>query len=339
MKKYQFLNVMRLIMAIVVVMNHLHPFDGLISNEYLINEYNFLLQTAVPFFLLTTGFFIGKKIKDFDNITEDEMRNVAKTRNKIFKLYIIFTIIYLPITIYYFYDNNYSILGSLLVFIRNVLFIGENFNSWILWYLLSEIYALTFILILFRLNNKSNKSFIIYGIFLYIFGILINLLYSMNFSGYYTNLLIKILHFFIPKGRIFYPFIFIPLGVYISKNEKITYFIMDFIIFILILVLNSIYNNEVITKTSLLLFSVINFKLVLNVKYENIKFSEFCKMFSEKLYFWHLFIWSVLAYVEDGYIDSNYGFKYFIQVIILILIILFFEIYFKKIRKSQDIKC
>lgn len=47
---------------------------------------------------------------------------------KFIKIYLIWTIIYLPITISYFYISNYSLKSGIIYFIRAFVFIGENYN-------------------------------------------------------------------------------------------------------------------------------------------------------------------------------------------------------------------
>lgn len=56
-------------MALIVVANHLHPIDFIIKKYvYLNNIYDFIITMAVPFFFISTGFFIGKKIKNIENL-------------------------------------------------------------------------------------------------------------------------------------------------------------------------------------------------------------------------------------------------------------------------------
>ena len=71
------------------------------------------------------------------------------------KLYIIWTIIYLPITIYNFKKNNFDISTSVKIFIKGIVFVGENWYSWPLWYLLSTIYGIIVIYILLKCKKEK----------------------------------------------------------------------------------------------------------------------------------------------------------------------------------------
>lgn len=58
--------------------------------------------------------------------------------------------VYCPLAIYYYCNNNESFLFNTADFIRGFLFVGEHYNSYALWYLLSCIYGLLFIYFLIK---------------------------------------------------------------------------------------------------------------------------------------------------------------------------------------------
>ena len=324
-------------MALLVISNHLHPLDSLLQkNVYLYNLHMFIIQLAVPFFFITTGFFIGKKIKNIHEISIIEYDVIKKAMIKALKLYLIFTIVYLPLTIYGFVQSGESLLKCIFSFIRGVLFVGENYNSWILWYLLSEIYGLLFI---YLLKNKTNncRKLIAFGFILFLFGTVINLLGKTAIQLVAIDKIISIIKIMIPNGRIFYSFIFIPIGMFISKNEKIKKIIYILLV-LLILSLSCFINNILVNNISLLICSYLIFKLVINKNIKKISksFTNYCKLASQDLYFFHLYIWSFLMLCIDGSISNNYSVKYYVLTVIILFIFSFIHLIVKtKIAKDK----
>lgn len=102
-------------------------------------------EVAVPYFFIVSGFFL------FGKMTGDRAADLSAIRAwtlKILKLYLIWTAIYLPFTVYGFIQDSLSLKQSLMLFGRNLLFVGENFMSWPLWYLLALIWSGVLIYIL-----------------------------------------------------------------------------------------------------------------------------------------------------------------------------------------------
>ena len=118
---------MKVLMAFVVVSIHTTDWPLLGIRE-----------VAVPFFFIVSGFFLTAKM------TGDRKEDLAVLREwifKILKMYLIWTAIYLPFTVYGFIQDGLNLKQSLILFGRNLLFVGENFMSWPLWYLLALIWS------------------------------------------------------------------------------------------------------------------------------------------------------------------------------------------------------
>ena len=102
-------------------------------------------EVAVPYFFIVSGFFL------FGKMTGDRAVDLSAIRAwtlRILKLYLIWTAVYLPFTVYGFVQDGLSLKQSLMLFGRNLLFVGENFMSWPLWYLLALIWSGVLIYIL-----------------------------------------------------------------------------------------------------------------------------------------------------------------------------------------------
>ncbi len=127
MTRLKGIDLVKVLMAFVVVSIHTTTWPLLGIRE-----------VAVPYFFLVSGFFL------FGKMTGDRTDDLAAIRSwtlKILRLYLIWTAIYLPFTVYGFIQDGLSLKQCLMLFGRNLLFVGENFMSWPLWYLLAMIWS------------------------------------------------------------------------------------------------------------------------------------------------------------------------------------------------------
>ena len=212
------IDVMKYIMAFCVIAIHTTPLKD-IDNDTISRMYEAAVSIAVPFFFLSSGYLIGRKIqntKEFDDIL------VERQQRKIIKYYVIWTIVYLPLTILGFCKAGDGFVKSLVQFIRNVFFQGENYYSWPLWYLLSAIYGLTILKLLVE-SKKETKKFNFYSIAILCFCVFMHFatdyLVNLNTTNNIVMTVSLILEKTIGKGRLFSGVYYILLGNMIAKNE------------------------------------------------------------------------------------------------------------------------
>lgn len=167
---------MKVLMAFVVVSIHTTEWPLLGIRE-----------VAVPFFFLVSGFFL------FGKMTGERFADLAVIRTwtlKILKLYLIWTAIYLPFTIFGWVQDGLTWKQALAVFIRNLAFLGQNYLSWPLWYLLSMIWG-GVLFYLLRAVNVPLWGMLLAGILLFAIphvpGVLDSSLYKKLFKDS-TNL-------------------------------------------------------------------------------------------------------------------------------------------------------
>lgn len=143
---YNSIDVIKVCMSVLVVATHTGLFS-LIHDKELADTLINSLAIKVPFFFVASGFLVWYKIAN--SSIEDKKTKLRRWINKTFRLYIVWTMVYLPFTIYGFYHDGVPVLKSLVVFTRNVLFVGQNFLSWPLWYLLGMLVAgvVTFLIV------------------------------------------------------------------------------------------------------------------------------------------------------------------------------------------------
>ena len=96
-----------------------------------------LVNVAVPIFFALSGFFLFGK-------SAGEKHDCATVQNYLFKtlqLYLLWTFIYLPFAVIGFRMEATPLLKASAIWLRNVAFVGENYLSWPLWYLLGLLQA------------------------------------------------------------------------------------------------------------------------------------------------------------------------------------------------------
>jgi len=206
-------DLVKFMMAIFVVAIHTHPYTC-IENAYLSFFVSKLISLAVPFFFVASGFFLWRKI---DNaIYADKLQILRRWILRLVKLYVIWTFIYLPFTIYGYVVDGLSPLKALLVFVRNFLFVGENMYSWPLWYLLAMITAgvIMYFMVYWRFKKNYIYAFALLALML---GIIID-----NTKGTSDLSLLYFKLFHTTRNGLFVGLPYLIIGAIIALNGIIT---------------------------------------------------------------------------------------------------------------------
>jgi len=162
---YNSLDFVKWVMAVFVVAIHTNP-QAYFKLYWIENMFVSLYSLAVPYFFVTSGFLLWFKCKDYG--MKEKLTKIKKWLKRILRLYIVWTIIYLPFTIYGFYNDGLPLIKSLIVFFRNVLLIGQNYWSWPLWYLLAMLVAGSIIYVLEKFAVKNYIKILLGGIFVFL---------------------------------------------------------------------------------------------------------------------------------------------------------------------------
>lgn len=134
---YPDLDIMKLAMAALVVEIHTRPFVGLPLVERLIEGIDVV---AVPFFFIASAFLCFRGLDDSlfaDALLPGSVR-VRQTTVKLLRLYLIWSVLFLPVTVFGGVIHNDDFVHFILFFVRGILLVGENYYSWPLWYLLAS---------------------------------------------------------------------------------------------------------------------------------------------------------------------------------------------------------
>lgn len=177
-------DIFKYIASIFVIVIHVGAFSNKsnITGEYLC-ILQWIIRTAVPFFFITSGYLTERKLQKLQR-REDKSRYVFHRSAKFFKLFIIWLLIYLPITIVYDILNNISFHNAIYDYITSVIFSGESVSAWPLWYL----YASGFSLLILASLSKYKHYLIIY-LSIFVFVYIINIFTTDFHTGvfYYIH--------------------------------------------------------------------------------------------------------------------------------------------------------
>ncbi|MBQ8071878.1 MAG: acyltransferase family protein [Bacteroidales bacterium] len=147
------LDFMKFLMAFMVIA--IHTTDWSIAH---------LTDAAVPFFFIVSGFLLFRK---FSGKKEEDLQTIIAWTWKVFKLYAVWSIVYLPFAVYGFHLDGLGFFHAIKIYLRNFLLVGENYLSWPLWYLLGLVWCGLVIYILRKINVPVWGMFLL-GLFLYV---------------------------------------------------------------------------------------------------------------------------------------------------------------------------
>lgn len=331
--KYNGIDIIKFIMSICVVAIHTEPIINC-NNSIIQALYQSIVRMAVPFFFIASGFFIGKKM-NYPYHNKSDLNVIWKYTKRMINLYLLWSLIYLPLAIIFYVDIKYTVLQSVISYIKYFFLIGEHYNSWMLWYLLSTIYSLIFIYFLLKKKISPYVTVIVCGL-ITIIGMLITDM--TTYSGdlpQFINLFIKLIIKTISDGRIFTGFFYIALGLLFAHKELSNkvgtlLFVLGFIgtfagSFVPV---NTIFNLSLMVCVSGL------FCLTVKWKGGNTKVCSKLRTMSTVIYFVHMYIWTF--YYTIVYNGKTRGFDSF--VVTTIISILLGCIYLKLIQIKKDKK-
>ncbi|MDU2670897.1 MAG: acyltransferase [Clostridium sp.] len=207
--EYPGIDLFRVIAVILVVMNHTYPLAGINETADFVLA-RIIARVAVPFFFMVSGYFILPSIigenKDYTTV----IRNVKK----LVKLYIIATLIYLPIGIY---SGNIGVNIGVVGALKELLFNGTFYH---LWYLPGAIIGILIVSMLLKRFNQKQVFMISLG--LYIVGLFGDSYYKIAESIPVIKELYNLIFNFFDYTRngIFFSPLFFILGAIIANDKR-----------------------------------------------------------------------------------------------------------------------
>jgi len=207
--KYPGIDYFRPVAAFLVITIHTSPL-ACISEEADFILTGIIARVAVPFFFMTSGFFLFGKRED----GQQDFYKFTAFIKKITTIYGIATLIYLPLNIYTGRVKEWMCLPD---FLKDVAFDGTFYH---LWYLPAAIIGAGTVYLMLK-KLKTKQAFII-CLFLYIIGLFGDSYYGISekvpfLKAFYNNLFAV---FNYTRNGIFLAPIFFMMGAIIAKRTK-----------------------------------------------------------------------------------------------------------------------
>lgn len=215
-KNYNAIDLFKIIMALAVVAIHVMPHVVLGDGPAYFALAN-LFDTAVPFFFLATGFLLAEKLKTKETV-EERTKTIRATLFKTIKLYGLWSLIYLPVYIISCVDSKHALGVSVQNYIKEFFLTGDHYNSYILWYLLSSIYALLLVLLLYRYNIKES-TWIWWAVGFLALAVYLNFLPDNDRAWGIALSLKNLAAATVKNGRVFEGLFFVPFGMLMSGRK------------------------------------------------------------------------------------------------------------------------
>lgn len=136
---------------------------------------------------------------------------------KILRLYLVWTVIYTPLEIMHDFEAGIPFVKGVYLYVKGLVFIGEHYNSWMLWYLLSAVYAVLAVMLLSELG-VSVKGIFIFGVISGCLSLGLDCLAGYEGDGV-PGMLNVMLGFTFGNGRILQGMAYIPAGIWLAHNE------------------------------------------------------------------------------------------------------------------------
>ena len=213
---YKLLDLMKFICSFLVIGIHTRPFQVVSDVADKLFYYD-ISNYAVPFFYACTGYFLIVRQQN-----KGVHEKICFRIKKVLRLYVIWSIIYLPLTFCGWIIEGNREPVYLLRSVRNFILVGDNFYSWALWYLNGLAFALIFIDLLLR--KFSIKQIVKFGSVMYVLGIILTMVEGhLNKLPMIVSAAVKLYFaaFVTTRNGLFQSLIFVSIGMLVAEIEKL----------------------------------------------------------------------------------------------------------------------
>lgn len=287
--KWNGIDIVKLLMAFCVVAIHTGPFRAY-SGTWGYTVFTHITQLAVPFFFLASGFLFARKLNDPFS-AQSNLPAIGAFLRRFVRLYIIWSAVYLPLALADPAIDGQSVGFICANYLRKLIFRGEHYNSWHLWYLLSVIYVVLLLRLLTRLHVPFPVTF---GICCTIYAVGLFLDWLNLQEGelpYVLFRLRQLLILTIVDGRILRGFLFVPIGMLLSRK------VLRPVISCILLAGGftvCCLTGGAIGELSLAVCVIGLFCLAQSLSLHDRRIYPFARQMSTVIYFIHMYVWTFL---------------------------------------------
>lgn len=242
---YNSVDLAKFIMAIFVIAIHTSPFFSSVDNRLIYSAFHTVVHVAVPFFFTASGFFFGIRM-DEPYCSKTGMDFQINNIIKISKMYLVWSAVYIPLAIFFGYGAQGDFVSFVKWYIIEFFKSGSHFGNSVLWYLLATIYALIYVLIMNMMKIRM-QIVVLIG---FVIGVILQAKYDLH----------------VLEG-----FFYIPLGIYLSKNELGTKESVCFLLAGIIGCFCSYYFGSRLLQAFFAIYAIGLFSLIIKI---NLKYSK-----------------------------------------------------------------
>lgn len=276
-----------------------------------------VIEQAVPFFFVSTGFLLAKKM-EWPYYRKQDIAQLKVYALRMLKLFIIGEVCYLPWTIYGYMISDKSIQCCILDYIWRMLFLGENYNSFVLWYLLSSVYGLE-VLILLLQRNLSWKKIIRCMTFVILLSWGFDWLALADGDTLPMVLLLgkKVIGRTVVNGRMLRGFFYIPIGLLLAQR-RLDWRISTGLLFggYIMIAFSGVF---ILKKVGSVFAPIGLVSLVTTWRLSQTRATLWLRRLSTGIYFSHLWIWSLLCILLFG--EMRYGREMYVIVVAVTVVL------------------
>lgn len=212
-RQYPAIDIAKYVSALLVLAIHTYPFVDIspVFNTFFLQT---ICRLAVPFFFISSAFFF---FGHYQSKSLEDTRPLQRYLWRIFRLYLVWTVIYLPYTIWNYMDSGFG-WYNIISYLRDFLLNGSYYHLWFLPALL-----LGMCLVYAGLRFLGDVKTTIIALVLYILGYFINVYaavwqsvpYVSIVYGFFTKTLVT------SRDGIFFAPIYLLMGYWVLKGFRI----------------------------------------------------------------------------------------------------------------------
>lgn len=296
------IDIAKFIFSIFVVGIHTQPFEQ--NTGVIKNVVDFLFSISVPFFFLSSSYFLFSKPI---NSPLELHHNINKYALRLTKLYLMWTAIFLPVTLYDYWTNGKSALHNTFSFFRMLIMVGEHYFSWPLWYLLASIYGIIFLKLL--INRKYALPIAAFSLLL-LSEFLTHLARGEIAINLHTQTAMEIIQHTISNGRILSGLPYLAAGYYLSRPlnryATLTFYALGAIGCVLCAL-----KISYISTISMLPVCAAVFLATKNIKPRSSEIYLKLRKASTVIYFTHMYFYFIMSFISRNF--HWYGWTPFIS--------------------------
>lgn len=212
--EYSGVDLVKWLMALCVIALHTEPLHAVCEGIGLSMYYS-VVDCAVPYFFIASGFFLGLKLK---RKPDSSLSAIKSMLIRMLGLYAVWSVVYLPLAIADYVAGGLTPVQAVINYVIWFFAVGEHYNSWMLWYLLATIYALVYVWLCTRWNIAVEKQVCLGAIVTLVVLILRLVTSAQDVLPVQSEQLLRLMELGGQNGRLVFGFFYIPLGMLLAKH-------------------------------------------------------------------------------------------------------------------------